>query len=246
MKRKFVGLEVEEISVVSAGANPHAHIVLLKSTKKLEKKDDQQCRLCSTVVNAGDKYCKGCGAPFYKTEEIMDEKLKAELEKQAAEVAKANAELTERVKKSEEALAAANARTAELEKKNAETARIAKVRDKKDSIKSTMKGLPAPADLAEKLVEIEEKVGEELSKYLEEVLAKAAALVEEGMLLKQTSAGVTKNASAVSSVQKKVDELVAELQKADPKLSTAKAEAQVYTAHPALYKEYIAEQEQAQ
>jgi len=66
MARKLLDLVLEEISLVDSPANPGAKILLAKRAP-VEKDDTPvQCRLCDMPVEKDDKFCKGCGAPFYK------------------------------------------------------------------------------------------------------------------------------------------------------------------------------------
>lgn len=255
-KRVWTDLKVEEVSLVSAPANKPALVTLFKSAQKADK---PTCRGCGTSVAASDKYCKNCGAPFYKaapTEDSMTEEQKAaEAAKQAAEqkaaVEKAAAEKVAAEKaEAEAAIAKANAEKAELEKKNADLSeRIAKLEKDgriaatKGRVAKSMKAVPVEAsELADKLVALAEKDAD-LATYVETVLGKCSELIAKGDLLAQKSKGI-ENGGATTTVEQKVDALVAKKQADEPKLTKAQAERAVWRENPGLYAEY--EQERAQ
>lgn len=256
-KRVWTDLKVEEVSLVSAPANKPALVTLFKSAQKADK---PTCRGCGTSVAASDKYCKNCGAPFYKaapTEDSMtDEQKAAEAAKQAAEQKVADEKAAEIAKAAEVAKANAaalekeRAEKADLEKKNADLSeRIAKLEKDgriaatKGRVAKSMKAVPVEAsELADKLVALAEKDAD-LATYVETVLGKCSELIAKGELLAQKSKGI-ENGSAGSTVEQKVDALVAKKLAEDPKLTKAQAERAVWRENAGLYAEY--EQERAQ
>lgn len=86
MPATLSGLRINEVSLVDRPANQHAKVLLAKRepSKKMDPdpvdvhvdrmsssadaKTDPSCRKCGQSVDHIDKFCKGCGAPFYKAE----------------------------------------------------------------------------------------------------------------------------------------------------------------------------------
>ncbi len=264
MVKVFTDLEVEEVSLVSDPANPKARVSLLKARNKksadpdrndniVDKAEGTMCRLCDTKVADADRYCRNCGAPFYKAAHIKDEDMNKneKTEPVAAPAAPAPADgdvakalETERAER--EALAKRLDEQAKeneaLKKSLAEQSRTMKLANAKDRVEKTMKGIPGDG-LADKLVELAE-ANPELAKAFEEFLVKASALIEQGEAFKQASANVTK-APAGSTVQERVDVLVKAAIEANPKLTKAQAEAQVWSENRNLYAEYEDERKAA-
>lgn len=104
MARKLRHIKIDEISLVDSPANPLARVVLAK--RVLAKADDDEtCRLCNMSVAKEDRYCKGCGAPFYKADKekkamALD---KSKLAPEVAEhISKLEADLAEATKAGEQ------------------------------------------------------------------------------------------------------------------------------------------------
>jgi len=144
-KRKFVDLEVEEVSLVAAGANKHdkkngAYVRMIKADGRInvvEKASGATCRICATGVADSDKYCRGCGAPFYKTEEKnMTDQEKAA---QAAEAEKAASDKAAAEKAEADKVAAEKAATekAAADKAQADAADAEKAAEAKKAAEQT-------------------------------------------------------------------------------------------------------------
>ena len=264
-KRVWRDLEISEVSLVSAGANQPAFVTLFKSkgagmkcpecgsamspgekcpkcgASEAKKSDSggQTCRGCNTSVEAADKYCRGCGAPFYKRE-TMDENQKIE-----KALADAKAEMQKAFDAEREKLAKeAEARESALKAKIAEQARVEKKRDAVERVGKLFKSVPAQADeLADKLVEIEEKAPE-VAKYFEEILGKCSVAIAEGELLKQKADA--QDPVGGDDVLAQVDKKVAEKLASNPKLTKHQAEAEVWRENRDLYSKYLAAQQQAE
>ncbi len=84
-KRKFIDLTINEVSLVADPACPPATIKITKARGQMDrintvvKASTVECRICAQKVADEDKFCKSCGAPFYKTapkeESVPEEKI---------------------------------------------------------------------------------------------------------------------------------------------------------------------------
>jgi hypothetical protein len=242
-KRVWRDLEISEVSLVSAGANQPAFVTLFKSRKGEPMKKAQTCRVCETAVDQEDQYCRKCGAPFYKGETQVDENQKIEkaLADAKAEMQKAfDAERAKLAKEAEERESALKAEVAKQQAEIAKQQRIEKRRDAVARIDKAMKSVPAPSEeLADKLVEAEEKAPE-IAKYFEEILVKCSAALAESALLKQK--GDSTDPAGSDDVLSLVDKKVAEKLAANPKMNKHQAEAEVWRENRDLYAKYIAAQ----
>jgi len=257
MPQVITELRVDEVSLVARPANQLSRVTLTKREDPMEDTDyisKGACRLCENKADAADKFCRGCGAPFFKNEEI-DPMTDAEklAEKAAAEEAEAAEKAAEKAAEAEEAAA-----QAEIDKADAELAEIAKaeeteaqkaadeneeLREKlakseltvKTLAKSAMIDAEMPAlpsvedlDLAKALVAIE-AVDADLAKSMETLLASCSKRLAEGTLLKQVS-----DPNAQDKL-KGVEAGVAELRKANPEMTKYEAEAAYWQAHKDEY-----------
>jgi chromosome segregation ATPase len=229
-------LEVKEVSLVSSPANPPSRVTLLKS------KAAPACRLCTQSVGETDHFCKGCGAPFYKNEDHMDEKKAEEIAKAAAEkaatekaaveadLAKAQATISE--------LQKAAARVEALEKSLAAEQKIRKTADTEARVKSVMKAVPAPsAELAGRLVALAD-TDAELATYVETLLTKCSELIEKSPVLEQvadTTSVAKAEATGDQSIEEKVEALVTKKMAENPGMSRTTAEPMVWSENRDLW-----------
>lgn len=258
MPKTAIDLEVHEVSLVGNPANPESKIVLTKSARVdvVTKKDGPVCRLCETPVGDEDRYCRSCGAPFYKSgdpddkEKNMEENVDGKTEESVATpegaskadtpatpaTPVAKAEVMETVSKSD--FEALQKTLDEVQKSLVVERRIAKVKATRDTVEATMKSIPAETDeLAENLVQLAEKAPE-LAAYFEGLLTKSSELVSSGQVLEQVASSATTTAKTADDIHKaKVEELVAS------GMSRIKAEAEAWT--PELVEQYEKEKREA-
>lgn len=228
MPRKILDLELSEISLVGDPANPLAKVVLYKSAPKVAPVEKAQCRLCKTNVDEGDKYCRDCGAPFYKKETMDPKDTPPVTEPTPAPVEKKD-------DKVEKALAEQVAKAAALEAEVAQLRKAQKVRDRRDDIAKTMSSVPADmAVLAERMVELESRDAE-LAKYFEGILKSANELLKKSDILKQAS---TSSQVDLSDAEAELDRRADELVKSKPGLTKSQAYREVLHNDPALYAKY--------
>lgn len=234
-------LEVEEVSLVANPANKPSRVTLWKSAPKepsvpKTEKAAQECRICTQAVDGEDKYCRGCGAPFYKSEN-EEPKMTESTDPKAAtteDIAKSREAtekaMAEELAKRDEALAKANAELSALRRERIVSAKC-------QHVEKSMAAVGAPAEeLAEKLVALAEKDAE-LAKYFEALLVKASEVMAKSALF---GAVTEPTAQAVGDIEKKVDAMVAAKMAEDKTLTKAKAEARVWHENPGLYKDYLA------
>lgn len=211
-KRIFSDIQIHEISLVSAPANPDAKVLLFKSK----------------------------GVP-HKEITLPEKTTPTPEETKPAEVAKAaepvKTETTEEMKKSLRAEIEKELQT-KLDKASAETAKLQKtlrVRDKLDFVKTVLKAIPGEADtLADHLVTLED-ASPEVAKSLEATLKACSELIAKSELLKQKSSGLP----AAGSLDERVETLVKAKRASNSQLTAAAAEAAVWTENPQLYSEYL-------
>lgn len=123
---KIIGLEVTEVSFVTAGANEPSKIKLYKSKSGMDNivKGAATCRMCGYSVKESDKFCHECGIQFWKsapkekTEMTAEEKAAADaaaavVAKAAADAAAAEAETIAKAAKDAADKATADAAAAE-------------------------------------------------------------------------------------------------------------------------------------
>jgi hypothetical protein len=228
-------LEVKEVSLVSSPANPPSRVTLLKSK-------GTACRLCTQSVSETDHFCKGCGAPFYKNEDHMDEKkaeeiAKAAAEKAAAEKAAVEADLAKAQATISE-LQKAAARVEALEKSLAAEQKIRKTAETEARVKSVMKGIPAPsAELAGRLVALAD-TDAELATYVESLLTKCSELIDKSPALEQiadTTSVAKGESEGEQSVEEKVEALVAKKLSENPGMTRTTAEPMVWAENRDLW-----------
>lgn len=225
--KTILDLEVDEISLCGTPANPPSKVTLFKSKKPAVPVQKATCRLCTVPVDDGDKYCRNCGAPFYK-KETMDDKEKATTP--PVDVEKADKEKTEK------ALADQVAKTAALEAELTKLRKAQQVRDKHDYIAKAMGAVPGETGkLAESMVELE-GFSPELAKFFDETLKSVNALLEKSVVLKQASQPASK--ADATSPESELDRLADEVMKAEPGLTLAQAYRKALHSNPELYAKY--------
>jgi len=263
MPQVISGLRVDEVSLVARPANQLSKVTLTKREDVIERHNVSKgaCRLCESKVESADKFCRNCGAPFFKNEE-NESMVKTDDEKVAAEQAEADeAAAAAEVAKTDAEIAEAEAVIA---KADAELAEIAEAEQAEQTEKSAVDLAKAENDeLREKLAksELREKVLvksaliDDTMAALPSVkdldLAKALVSIEAGdsdlaksmeALLascsKQLAEGTLLKQVADPNAQdtlKGVDEGVAAIRKARPELTKYEAEAEYWKTHKDEY-----------
>jgi len=242
MTAKLTQLKLDHIALVDRGANPDAHIVLLKrDTSMTDTEKETAAKLAAaeaalTKANAELAELKSAGTVTSDLETLKKQHAQAE---QA--LTKERTELQEQLEK----------RTKEVATAREEVAKIKQQRRRENFIKRAheLTGLPgAPADdFAEILDHVEaglhavvpDKAEKEFGK-LNQLLSSWNAIVGKSAILQEvgrTTVGAFRGAAA------QLDHLAKEVQAADPKLTYAKAYEKVMLENPELYRKYQTEQE---
>lgn len=222
-------IQVNEISMVDAGANPEAHIMLFK--RKQEEKPMSKEVKTAEVVNKQEEVTEEV-----KKSETVDVE-KAELQKRVAELEKAladrdAAERAELEKAAQEKVAAENAAlqetfkrlTAQLEEhvEKAETSELLKVASKYEILGENADDLVKTFKAAKSAGNYDALIG---------LLDKSLAAVEKAGTF--TEVGKSGYGSA-SSPQTKIEKIAAEIKKAEPSLTDRQALDKAFLAHPEL------------
>lgn len=251
-KYRLLNLEVEEVSLVADPANPEAKVLITKA----KAGDGMKCPKCGEMNEKGATECAKCGYAMkaVNKENNMDleKDLKAAEELAEAEQAKrvaAEAEVAELKKEVEDLKKAAEtpeviekrkleALPAEFRKRledaeaeikkgkeeKAEAVAIAKCKESFPNLKGTSE---ANAKLYRKAVA--SMSAEEVNAF-DELLKSASEAMKSNLFSARGSDG-TVSANATSEFEAKV----AEIQKADPKLTYKDAMTKVAREHPALF-----------
>lgn len=101
----------------------------------------------------------------------------------------------------------------------------------------------AADDISKLLTDVDEKLGSEVLKTVEALLAKGEEAFNQARVFEEV--GVTARGEMKDNAIAKVDELAAEITKSDPKKTIEAARAEVWKSHPDLFKQYQSERRKA-
>lgn len=255
-------LKLKRVSLVDSPANLEARVVLFKHAEKYQPTGPEvnvdemvTCKSCGEKVKKADK-CSKCGASMVSKEDVMDEKLKADLEAANAKLAEATAKI--------EALTAENAglqkrldTPEEIEKRKLEALpesvrkqmqedreEIQKLRAEKSEaelaevVKAEMPQIPGkPEDTGKLLKRMRDVVKAEDFEALTTMLKAASAQIETGKLFREVGKGGNGEPPAANPMAR-IEQLAAELISKQADLKKADAIARVIEMHPELYGAY--------
>jgi len=267
-------LRLKRVSLVDSPANEAARVVLYKSAEATEKQQPSaaevhvdgfaQCKKCDEQVKKGEKVCPKCGQPMpgmepdaddmgkaadgRPKEDVMDEKLKADLDAAVAEVETVKAErdaLLKRLDTPEEVEKRAMAALPEAVRKQLQdqAEEIKKMRDERaeaehvEKVRKEMPNVPGkPEDLGKLLKRVKDVAKAEDFESLLTLLKAASAQIEKGKLFSEVGkSGDGGDESPLMRFERAAQEIVS---KGAGKIAIDEAYAMVARQEPTLYRDY--------